>query len=236
MKKNKFSVKHPLFLFLSFPFVILLGGATIMLHIDRVYKLPNYVNIIVGISLCVFSIIWLILFSKNFGKFINKEENTKINKIKKYAFSNKSFVLIQKRNVVANFALLLGGISVFIAWLIFLPITQFSHYGYWIFRVISIVVTVLGFIFSFVTPQKMLVYKNGELIITTDEIKLTIKPSELIEYKRNPSYKKDKNLIRQQLYSDIILYLSNREILLKKADCDWFLKKILKSVKEIEKN
>lgn len=232
--KKKTLISHPLFVVLSLPLIIILGGATVMMHLDRVYKFPNYVNVICGVILGVFALIWLILFFLNFGKLMKREEKTKINKVKKYAFSNKSFVLIQKRSVLANFALIIGGISTFVAWLIFLPVDQFSHYGYWIFRAISILITAFGLVFSFITPQKMLVYKNGKLTIKTNEINLTINPSELIDYRKKPSYIKDKNTIRRDLYSDVILYLSNNEILLQKADCDFFLKKIVEVIKKIE--
>lgn len=232
---KKFSISHPLYVFLLLPVLIVLGGATIMMHLDRIYKLPNYVNAIVGISLGVFSLLWLLLFFRNFGKLIKKEENTKMQKIKKYAFSNKTFILIQKRSVLANYALVLGGLSVFVAWLIFLPVDQFNHYGYWIFRVVSILVTVLGAIFSFITPQKMLIYKNGKLTITTNDRSLTILPSKLRDYKQKPTVK-DKNRARQELLTDVILYLDEDEILLKKADCVMFLKRTIQVIKEIELN
>lgn len=232
MKKRRFSIKHPLLLSLCFPLIVLFGGTAIMLHIDRIYDLPDYANAIAGIGITVLSLIWLIVFLKNFSKIMRREEKTQIKKIKKYAFSNKSFVLIQKINLVANLSLLFGGLSVYVAWLIFLPVARFGHYGYWIFRAVSIFVTAFGFVFSFITPKKMLVYKNGELIISSTERTLTIKPSELIDYKKIPSNPGDNNWARQAMFCDVVLYLPDAEILLKKADCNLFLNNILKAVKK----
>lgn len=82
----------------------------------------------------------------------------------------------------------------------------------------------------------MLVYQNGLLIINTKDIYRTIKPSELKSYSNVSSYPKDKNRYRQDLYSDVVLHLENEDITLRKADCEMFLKQIVKVIKEIEQN
>ena len=71
----------------------------------------------------------------------------------------------------------------------------------------------------------MLVYQNGLLIINTKNIYRTIKPSELKSYSKVSSYPKDKNRYRE-----------NEDITLRKADCEMFLKQIVKVIKEIEQN
>ena len=79
----------------------------------------------------------------------------------------------------------------------------------------------------------MLVYKNGKLEINTDEKKLLIKPSELLGYKKNIIQSKLKGS-RRDLFFDMVLYLSDKEFVLKKADCCVFFKDILKLLKKIE--
>ena len=234
MKKKKL-IRHPFLLNLfSISMVLLVGGA-IMLHLDKTYDIPEYINIIVGISLTLISFTLLLLFVKNFGQLLKREAETRIEKIKTNAFSNKSFVLIQQRSVFANFVLVFGFLAIFIAWVIFLPVESFNAIGFWIFRIISILVTILGAIFSFVTPKKMLTYKNGELKITTDTKTLSIKPSQLIDYKKEYSYPNDKNKFRKEFYVDLILILDNNEqIILKNTDIEISFKYVLAAVKQIE--
>ena len=45
---------------------------------------------------------------------------------------------------------------------------------------------------------------------------------------------KKKILIKKSLFCDVVLYLENEKILLKKEDCDFFLKSIIKTIKDIE--
>lgn len=234
MRKKK-RIKHPLILYMGLALIPFIGG-TIMLFLDKYLNLAEYVNLIVGISLGVYALGWLILFFKNFSKIISREEKTKITQVKLNAFNNKRFTLIQKRCVIANFILILGGLCVYLAWFIFIPLTEFGDIGCIIFGIVSIVFTILGAIFSFVVPQKMLVYQNGLLIINTKDIYRTIKPSELKSYSKVSSYPKDKNRYRQDLYSDVVLHLENEDITLRKADCEMFLKQIVKVIKEIEQN
>ena len=56
--------------------VLLVGGA-IMLHLDRTYDIPEYINIIVGISLTLISFTLLLLFVKNFGQLLKREAQNK---------------------------------------------------------------------------------------------------------------------------------------------------------------
>ncbi len=232
--RKKVLIKHPLFLFIFSILFGILGIAALMLHLERLSLIPNYINAIIMISITVLSCVGLILFFKNLGKILKQEEKTKLQKITKNAFNNKSTLLIQKRCVVANMSLIIGGVCVYIAWIIFIPIAEFNSFEIWLFRGISILITILASIFSFITPRKMLVYKNGKLHINTSEKSLIIKPSELIKYEKTYSYPKEKILIKKSLFCDVFLYLENEKILLKKADCDFFLKSIIKTIKDIE--
>ncbi len=76
-KKNR--IKHPLILYMGLALIPFIGG-TIMLFLDKYLNLAEYVNLIVGISLGVYALGWLILFFKNFSKIISREEKTKITK------------------------------------------------------------------------------------------------------------------------------------------------------------
>ena len=67
-------------------------------------------------------------------------------------------------------------------------------------------------------------------------MQVSINPSQLVDYKRKSSYPKDKNVKRKELYSNVVLLLEDKEIELKKADCDIFLKDAIKLVKNIELN
>ena len=223
--KHKTKIKHPLCFFIFMHLGILFIPATIMMHLDRVYKFPNYVNVIVGLTIGVGAMFMLVLFPKNFSKAMKNQEKIDVSKIKSSAYLDKEVILIQERRVVANFLLILGGVAIWIAWFIFLPIKQFNGLGFWIFRIISIVITVLGGIFSFVKVPKLLVYKKGKLHIKTKEECLIISPRELISYKRNPKFIKDKNAARKDLWCDVVLFIENdKEIILKKADCNIFFK------------
>ena len=235
-KRKKTIIKHPLVLFLSLVFLVLFGGGTIMMHLDANFDTPNYVNATVGISLGIFSAVSLIYFFKNFNKIIRTEQKTKINKLKESALNNKPFVLVKEKSVVANIVFVSGIIFVFFAWLVLIPSPQFNHISFWIFRIVSILIIILGAIFSFVTPKKLLTYENGQLIVYTDGNLQAIKPSDLVEIKRNlPKMNSDKKLnIGNYLYSDIIICLKDREIVLKKVNSGYFLSSLIKTIKEIE--
>lgn len=232
MKKKVF-IKHPLYLLASLEILVLFLLPAIMLNLNSIVELSEKVNAIIGISVGVFAVLSLIVLYKNGDKYIKQEQKERLKKIKKNAFTDKRFVLIQKRSVLANLALIFGCILIYLAWLVLLPIQKFNGIGYWIFRISSILITSMGGIFSFITPKKMLVYRNGQLQINTDEKQVLIKPSELLGYKKNIIQSKLKGSSRG-LFCDMVLYLSDKEFVLKKADCCVFFKDILQLLKKIE--
>ena len=234
-KKKGNLIKHPLYLFEGVVLSVLFGVPTIMMNLQAYVGYPEYIDTIVGLFVGgIFAPGSLILFLVKFNRFLKREEKTRVEKIKRNAFTGKTFVLIRKRSVFANLGFLLGCLFIFIFWVLLFPVGKASGYGFWIARIISVFVAILGWIFSFITPLKMLTYQNGKLTIKTHERTLTISPSELIDLNKQPQKPKDKNLNKRMLYVDVILNLESEEIVLKSADCDTFLKAVIKAVKEID--
>ena len=70
--------------------------------------------------------------------------------------------------------------------------------------------------------------------INTPEKSLIIKPSELIKYEKTYSYPKEKNSYKKSLFCDVVLYLENEKILLKKQIATFFWNQLLKKIKDIK--
>ena len=226
-------IKHPIYFFAVLEILVLFLIPAIVFNLNQIIDLSTTLNAIIGVIIGLIAFIGIVLYFKNGNKYMKQEKKERLKKIKRNAFNDKKFILIKERHILSNFVFCYGLLFVYVMWLLLMPIQRFNGIEYWILRASSVLIIVIGGIGSFRKPKKMLVYKNGKLRIISNGENLVIKPSELLEYKKDF---KNTNATSQRvnLYFDMVLYLQNKEIILKKADCCLFFRDILQQLKNIE--
>ena len=231
---KKTTVDHPLYLFLFSMIVIIFGGTALFINLNRVYGFSPFVNFAAGAGITLLGVVSSILFFTNLSKIQKAEIRGKLKKLNRRRATGKPFTLVKKRNYSGNCLLIAGALSVWVFWLVLPPVKEFSSVGFWIFRVCSIAATISGCYLSFVFPKKMLVYKNGFLIVFDGENSEIIQPSDLKKWSIIPDRPTRKDLryaIRNTIFCDVVLFVNDREIVLKKADYNFItLKAIIKEI------
>lgn len=250
-------IKHPLYLLISLGFIILFGGSAIGVNLDRIHPQSQLTKGLIICSLVVLINVVLFVGGAKFHKIIKREQKTAILAIQKNAFTGKKFTLIQKATITANLCLVIGGILFYVAWILLLPYGKCNALGYWIFRVITTLISIYGFVFSFFFKTKFMIYQNGKLIIKTENGYLSILPSQLIEVKTKnpkktpssprsqtaPSFSTTTNYDSSNSFSKFMddnqlhwiqLVLCDRMILLKHAELTSHFREKLKAIKKLE--
>ena len=237
MKKNagKRIVKHPLYLFMVVGAILVLGVPAVMIRLGKRIAVSETVNVCVGISTGVLCLLWLILFVANFSGLMKAEEKTTVKNAVKAIKKGKTVILVRKRCVVGNLAFIIGLIAVYAAWILFFPSAEFLSVGFWIFRIASVLLTAVGAVASFVTPTKMLTYKDGFYTVKNDDKTITATAGNFsVSGKINDKRFDGKDVPARELYYDLIVTVNGKKVVLKKADGALFYEKIIKAIEKAD--
>ena len=223
---------------IKYPFTLLLVSALLLIPVFILWAyldffcegLSQYIQMIFGICVGSFCMLWCIIFFSLGQKLLKTEQETRekdfITKVKK----GTKILLVKKRTILANLGLIIGVMLMFLT--IIIAPWQYKHLVLFIpLILISIILILLGIIFSFIKIEKYIEYKDFQIYIKG----AVIKTSEIVDIDIVRKETQNKSMLSKNFDFNLEIRLKNEQkIICEKADVTISLKRKIDIIKSLE--
>ena len=223
---------------IKYPFTLLLVSALLLIPIFILWAyldffcegLSQYIQMIFGICVGSFCMLWCIIFFSLGQKLLKTEQETRekdfITKVKK----GTKILLVKKRTILANLGLIIGVMLMFLT--IIIAPWQYKHLVLFIpLILISIILILLGIIFSFIKIEKYIEYKDFQIYIKG----AVIKTSEIVDIDIVRKETQNKSMLSKNFDFNLEIRLKNEQkIICEKADSTISLKRKIDIIKRLK--